>query len=1036
MLAQLDTKTVYTFMDSMVTIDDYVARAKELGYQTLGIMDKNTLYGAYSFLKTCQKEGIQPLIACEMDWQLGDTGDLLTLQFLALNTEGYRHLLKISTARMTGHVIFDEIRQYLSGVAIIVPYFPGIDDLDLGVDFHIGVGLDCPQTTFNRPIIPVQTVRYFQEDQVEVLQVLHAIRENIPLNQVQDLAGRQSLLPSATLEELFSSRFPMAVTNLNKLVAGIQYNLDPSLKLPRFNREKLAVDELREKAQLGLREKGLEQLVYQERLEKELAIIHQMGFDDYFLIVWDLLRFGRSQGYYMGMGRGSAVGSLVAYALNITGIDPVKHNLLFERFLNVERYSMPDIDIDIPDVHRPDFIRYVRDRYGSMHAAQIVTYSTFGAKQAIRDVFKRFGTPEYELSNITKKISFRDTLSSAYERNASFRQLINSKIEYQKAFAIALQIEGKPRQTSIHAAGVVMSDEDLTDTIPLKAGEDMLLTQYDAPAVEANGLLKMDFLGLRNLTFAQKMAEGVRLKYETDIDIAAINLEDEATLKLFAAGKTKGIFQFEQPGAISLLKRVKPSRFEDIVATTSLNRPGASDYSDNFVRRKHGQESVDLLDDSIAAILAPTYGIMLYQEQVMQIAQVYAGFTLGRADLLRRAMSKKNVKEMHAMEAEFLTGAHERGHTEERAREIFAMMAKFAGYGFNRSHAYAYSALAFQIAYFKTHYPDIFFDVMLNYSSSSYVNDALQFDFKISKLTINTIPYHDKFDKDTIYMGLKNIKGTPKDLAFWIMDSRPFKSVEDFVLRLPDSFKKKELLTPLIQLGLFDDFEPNRKKILENLDNLFVFSEAFGSFFAEENYSWIDSEDYSDSEKFELEQSIIGIGISPHPLIKIRKETNRPVTDLVDLITGVRTTILVQIQTIRVIRTKKTGEQMAFLQVTDSKERSEVTVFPESFRQYGKLLESGAILYVTGKVQKHDEQLQMVAEHIEVASLEKFWILLENREYDQAVARILNKYTGTIPVVLHYQDSNQTIQAQQFFVQKTVHLQEELAEFAMKTVFR
>ena len=305
-----------------------------------------------------------------------------------------------------------------------------------------------------------------------------------------------------------------------------------------------------------------------------------MGFDDYFLVVWDLLRFGRSQGYYMGMGRGSAVGSLVAYALDITGIDPVAKNLIFERFLNRERYTMPDIDIDIPDIYRPEFIRYVRDRYGSIHAAQIVTYSTFGAKQAIRDVFKRYGVPEYELTSITKKIGFKDTLTSAYEGNLGFRQLIQGKIEYQKAFEIAKKIEGYPRQTSIHAAGVVISDKNLTDYIPLKYGEDMLITQYDAHGVEGNGLLKMDFLGLRNLTFAQKMQE---LLFETQgiqLRIEEIDLEDRATLALFAAGKTKGIFQFEQPGAIRLLKRVKPESFEEVVATTSLNRPGASDYID------------------------------------------------------------------------------------------------------------------------------------------------------------------------------------------------------------------------------------------------------------------------------------------------------------------------------------------------------------------------------------------------------------------------------------------------------------------------
>lgn len=366
-----------------------------------------------------------------------------------------------------------------------------------------------------------------------------------------------------------------------------------------------------------------------------------MGFDDYFLIVWDLLRFGRSQGYYMGMGRGSAVGSLVAYALEITGIDPVEKNLIFERFLNLERYTMPDIDIDIPDVYRPEFIRYVRDRYGTMHTAQIVTYSTFGAKQAIRDVFKRYGVPEYELTNITRKISFRDTLTSAYEKNMSFRQIINSKLEYQKAFEIAKKIEGNPRQTSIHAAGVVMSDNDLTEHIPLKYGEDMYITQYDAHGVESNGLLKMDFLGLRNLTFVQRMKEAALDKYGVAIDIAKIDLEDTITLQLFAAGRTKGIFQFEQAGAINLLKRVQPVQFEEIVATTSLNRPGASDYIDNFVKRKHGQEKVEMLDSSLEAILAPTYGIMLYQEQVMQVAQRFAGFSLGKADILRRAMGKK-----------------------------------------------------------------------------------------------------------------------------------------------------------------------------------------------------------------------------------------------------------------------------------------------------------------------------------------------------------------------------------------------------------
>ncbi|MBY5034989.1 DNA polymerase III subunit alpha [Streptococcus gallolyticus] len=1032
MLAQLDTKTVYTFMDSMVTIEKYVARAKEMGYRYLGIMDVDNLYGAYNFIETCQAAGIQPIIGCEIEVVVNE--EPLRLFFIARDSQGYRSLLKLSSHKMMGKKEFTDFEEYLAGVLVLVPYFSGIDKLELGHDFVIGVYPDTAPQEFARPILPLHTVRYFDENQIETMQVLHAIRDNISLSQVTDLPSRQSLLTPEQLRERFAA-FPQALENLEKFVQSVFYDLDKNLKLPRFNRERSAVEELRERSQVGLAERGLVGDSYQSRLQEELAIIHEMGFDDYFLIVWDLLRFGRSQGYYMGMGRGSAVGSLVAYSLGITGIDPVKHNLLFERFLNKERYSMPDIDIDIPDIYRGEFIRYVRERYGTMHTAQIVTYSTFGAKQAIRDVLKRFGVPEYELTSITKKISFRDSLATAFERNASFRQIINSKIEYQKAFAIAQQIEGHPRQTSIHAAGVVMSDEDLTDTIPLKIGDDMLVTQYDAHGVEANGLLKMDFLGLRNLTFAQKMKEAVLEKYGQDIAIAEIDLEDRKTLALFAAGQTKGIFQFEQPGAISLLKRVRPTRFEDIVATTSLNRPGASDYSDNFVKRKHGQERVDLLDETIAEILEPTYGIMLYQEQVMRIAQAYAGFTLGKADLLRRAMSKKNAAKMQLMEADFLSGAQALGHDLEKAKDIFGMMAKFAGYGFNRSHAYAYSALAFQLAYFKVHYPDVFFDVMLNYSSSDYINDALQFGFKAARLTINNIPFNDKFSESQIYMGLKNIKGLPRDFSFWILENRPFKSVEDFMLRLPVKYQKKDLLTPLIQLGLFDDFEKNRQKIIANLDNLFVFVEAFGSFFSEETYSWAEAEDYSDSEKFELEQAVIGVGISPHPLLKIRKNSSRALAELADLTENQRATVLVQIQGVRIIRTKK-GEQMAFLQVTDTKQRLDVTLFPESYKQYQAFLEEGKILYLTGRMQERDGHLQMILEKLEIASSEKCWILLENRLVDQEIARILQANPGNIPVVLHYQDSNETVQVAKYFVAKSQQFEEELAEYAVKTVFR
>lgn len=1020
-------------MESMISIQKYVDQGKAYGYSALGIMDVDNLYGAYYFIKECQKQGLQPLLGLEMTVHHKD--ELVNLRFLALSNRGYRNLMKLSSKKMTGKKEWTDFSPYLEDVCVIVPYYSAIDSLDLGQDYYIGVYPDTPQSNFSHPILPLYRVNSFQSEDLETLQMLKAIKENMTLREI-DVQSQQGLfLPAHHLEQVFQDKFPQALENLSELIGATTYEIDSSLKLPRFNLERPAVEELRERARNGLQAKGLLSQPYLTRLEEELSVIHDMGFDDYFLVVWDLLRFGRSQGYYMGMGRGSAVGSLVAYALGITGIDPVAKNLIFERFLNRERYTMPDIDIDIPDIYRPEFIRYVRDRYGSIHAAQIVTYSTFGAKQAIRDVFKRYGVPEYELTAITKKIGIKDTLTTAYEGNLGFRQIIQSKIEYQKAFSIAKKIEGYPRQTSIHAAGVVISDKNLTDYIPLKYGEDMLITQYDAHGVEGNGLLKMDFLGLRNLTFVQKMQE---LLFETQgisLKIEEIDLEDRETLALFAAGKTKGIFQFEQPGAIRLLKRVKPENFEEVVATTSLNRPGASDYIDNFVARKHGKEKVTVLAPVLEDILAPTYGIMLYQEQVMQVAQRYAGFSLGKADILRRAMGKKNAEEMHQMQESFIQGALEKGHGAEQAQQVFAVMEKFAGYGFNRSHAYAYAALAFQLAYFKTHYPAIFYQVMLNYASGDYIFDALEMGFELTPLSINTIPYQDKLTDKTIYLGLKSIKGMPRDFAYWILENRPFSSVEDFITRLPKNYQKLSLLTPLVEIGLFDSFEKNRQKILANLPTLFIFVEELGSLFADNSYNWLENEDFTQVEKFRKEQEWLGVGISPHPLLILAKNPLYPIMSLSELTEGQTATVLVEIQSIRVIRTKK-GENMAFLQVSDSKTKLEVTVFSDQYRQLKDFLHEGRFYYLNGKVQARDGRLQLILNNLKEAVSERFWIQVADHEHDSEIYHILEQYRGQIPVIIRYENEQKNVLLPSYFVAKDVSLQESLSQITMKTIYR
>ncbi|CJV85925.1 DNA-polymerase III alpha-chain [Streptococcus pneumoniae] len=433
--------------------------------------------------------------------------------------------------------------------------------------------------------------------------------------------------------------------------------------------------------------------------------------------------------------------------------------------------------------------------------------------------------------------------------------------------------------------------------------------------------------------------------------------------------------------------------------------------------------------------MAPTYGIMLYQEQVMQVAQRFAGFSLGKADILRRAMGKKDASAMHEMRASFIQGSIEAGHTAEKAEQVFDVLEKFAGYGFNRSHAYAYSALAFQLAYFKTHYPAIFYQIMLNSANSDYVTDALEAGFEVAPLSINTIPYHDKIANKAIYLGLKSIKGVSNDLALWIIEHRPYSNIEDFIAKLPENYLKLPLLEPLVKVGLFDSFEKNRQKVFNNLANLFEFVKELGSLFGDAIYSWQESEDWTEQEKFYMEQELLGIGVSKHPLQAIASKAIYPITPIGNLSENSYAIILVEVQKIKVIRTKK-GENMAFLQADDSKKKLDVTLFSDLYRQVGQEIKEGAFYYVKGKIQSRDGRLQMIAQEIREAVAERFWIQVKNHESDQEISRILEQFKGPIPVIIRYEEEQKTIVSPHHFVAKSNELEEKLNEIVMKTIYR
>lgn len=1070
MFAPLNTKTEYSFLDSVVKLDDYLEGALRLGYKTVGICDVGNLHAAFRFVRKAQMLNLQPVISIELNFEW--RGLPVSFSFIAKNTEGYKNLLRISTFHNYDRRQFSDIQNHLSGIALVIPETYGAlselselaafaDEAYIGIDQQTDKG-----TKFNLPTLPFPAVRYLNFADNEILAILHAVRDGLSFDESLTVSSNELLQRPEAYESYFQKYFPQALTNLSVLTAKIAYQFDEKLELPRFDKKREAVEHLREEAILGLSARleekksltGISSVslanalaeestmidlsVYQERLEKELSVIHQMGFDDYFLIVADLLRYAREQDIYCGMGRGSAAGSLVAYVLGITQVDPVKHNLFFERFLNPERVAMPDIDIDMPDDRRAELLAYMKNRYGSDHVAQIVTFSTLGKRQALRDVGKAFGMTEAELSNLTRMLVRRfGTLADEYENNQRFKAEVLKNGKLKRIYEVARRIEGMPRQTSTHASGVVLSEESLMNYVSLKPSEDLALTQYEAPDVEAIGLLKIDFLGLRNLTIISRLRDLVKKRQKIDIDPLKIDLEDEATLALFRAGNTMGIFQFENPQMRRFLRNLAPSKFDDIVDATSIFRPGPSQFIPQFVARRHGKEIVPVVDDSISEILKPTYGIMIYQEQIMQVAQAFAGFSLGKADLLRRAISKKKGSELEKLREDFLISAGEMGHSKEKAEEIYDLIERFANYGFNRSHGFAYGALAFQIAYFKAHFPDEFYEIQLrDRKREVMILDALDNGFEIEKPNINQMKIGDFVKNKKIRLGLAHVQGISRDLAKWIVENQSYKNLADFVEKLPNNFHKKESILPLIQIGAFDYADSNRGKLAYNLadhanllnyysDDIFMASSGGG-------FAYHEAEDYSETEKYDFEKNLLGIGVTPHPLQSLAQRFSGNFTPIANLVKNSRMTILVEINYILTHRTK-TGQTMAFLTVSDSRENFDVTLFPEIYRQFSSELEQGKFYLISGKVTERNDELQLVADRMSPAleTDKKLWLNLRDEKYNQKISQILCEFPGSHQVILHYSNLKKTIQTK-IYVEESEFLKKRLEGYVIGIVYK
>lgn len=1021
----VQTISTYSLLQSTTTPKKLVAAAKTHGYSAVALTDYDVLYGVVDFYQAAKAADIKPLLGVTLRVQgLINQGTEEPLVFIAKNQQGYQNLLKLSSYKMTlgnqATAKLADVWDYLHDLFVITPmngevvqllqqgefsqakaYLeklqPAVDPASLMIGVSLEHSHNLQQTIVqlaaetHTQAIPNDLVEYLTPQEYFPTRVLRAVDAGITLSNIGEARnelGNHFMRPAAEMEGNYQrAGLADALHNLEQMLHVIDVDLQfQEPQLPKFPvpTDQSAVAYLATLAQKGLQTRGLADLpAYQARLQDELKVIDELGFNDYFLIVWDVLNWAHQQKIQTGPGRGSAAGSLVAYVLAITDVDPIEYDLLFERFLNPERAQMPDIDIDIPDTRREAVLEYVHQRYGHENVGQIITFGTLAAKQALRDTGRVFGYNPQQLSELSKTLpnALHFTIDEAWAESQAFRNLMIDLPNGELLVETAKMIEGLPRNYSTHAAGVVIAGRPLTDVVPVQAGPDgRLMTQLPKNPVEALGLLKMDFLGLRNLTLLADALANVQVMTGEPFDITTIDLNDQKTLELFQQARTNGVFQFESNGIKNVLRKLQPDSFEMIAAVNALFRPGPMENIDHFIARKHGQEAITYPDAVLEPILAPTFGIIVYQEQVMQVASVLAGFSFAEADLLRRAMSKKDANKLDSLRSQFIAGALKLGHSEAVAIQVYDYIEAFANYGFNRSHAVAYSKMAFQLAYLKAHYPAAFFAALMNSAigndvkTKTYIQEVKQQGVAVLSPDINRSYQNFTLFKGAIRFGLSSVKGLRSDFVRDLLTEReakgPFADLADLISRLPDKWRKADLLNLLIYTGACDNFGYNRNELLQSLPG---FIEAIG--LSGDSLSLFETmapkvkklPDLALSEKLSKEAEYLGAYVSAHPVEQYRQQAialNAVVIS--DLQVDQKVMLAVFVNHIRTIRTKK-GEEMAFLTGNDATGEISITVFPRLYKQLKEQLTTQRVYFVAGKVESN-RGLQVIADQIRLAS--------------------------------------------------------------------
>ena len=1052
----LHLHTEYSLLDGASRPEELAKRVAALGMPACAITDHGNMFGAVEFYNAMKDVGVKPIIGCEMyvaygsrfdktsvEDQQADAGSNNHLIVLAANETGYKNLVKLVSAGYTEGFYYkpridkELLREHRDGLIVLSSCLKGEVTQNLAAGNYQRAKDAALQ--FREILGPDNFFLEIQDhgipDQQKIIPMMARLGEEIGLRLVatndshylnkEDAFAHEVLLCTGTGKTLgdekrmkFSSddfyvkgsdemrrlfaQYPEAVDNTMRIAERITTSLGasghhlPNFPVPKGKDlvayfEEVVRDGLKRRLSRNVPRKH-EPQEYRDRLEREIEIIKSMGFPGYFLVVWDFIKYAKDHGIPVGPGRGSAAGSLVAYSMGITDVDPLEYDLLFERFLNPERIDMPDIDIDFCMNRRGEVIEYVREKYGEDKVAQIITFGTMAAKSVVRDVGRVLGLPYGLVDKVAKTIPAGPevTLPVAAKESPALADAIKNDSEVARVVEIGSKLEGLSRHAGMHAAGVVITPEPVTNYVPLyRTNRDEIVTQFDMRVVEKMGLLKMDFLGLRTLTVIDDAIKSAAAETGKHIDIDALPLDDPDVFRLFQEGRTKGVFQFESGGMVDVLRKSRPTRFEDLAALNALYRPGALDAGmvDEFVKRKNGQSKPKYLVPVMKEILEETYGVIVYQEQVMQIAQRVAGYTLGQADLLRKAMGKKILAMMVAEREKFVAGALANGYDKKKANEVFDYIEPFARYGFNKSHSVAYALVAYQTAWLKVHYPRHFMAALMTSEMDrtdavvKFINEAAQMGIKILPPDINESNYAFTVVGPNIRFGLGAVKGVGQGAIESILEARRrvgrFKSLLEFCEHVDLRACNKKVIEALIKSGSFDSFGLSRRALFESIDPTADSaqrtkdekergqSSLFGMLgggqapmpVPDSRGRLSSTEEWPEDEKLKNEKETLGFYITGHPLNKYAEElklfangvNTETLYHYVDETVNIGG-IISQMKRSKIKKGPNEGKIMAKFVLDDQFGSVDVVVFSDLYAKYAKWLENGVAVLVTASV--------------------------------------------------------------------------------------